>query len=80
MRSNLGGGPVLDDGAEALLNVRRHRELAGSGAGLGLLNHKRHIRIALKLMVDVDQVVLEVDIADCQPAELRNAHAGMKRL
>ena len=74
-----GGRPVLDDGAEALLNVRRHRELAGSGVGLGLLDHERHIRTPLELVINIDQVMLKVDVADCQPAELRNTHAGMKQ-
>ena len=32
-----GGRPVLNDGAEALLNVGRHRKLTGSSVGLGLL-------------------------------------------
>ena len=74
-----GGRPVLDDGAEALLDVRRHRELAGSGVGLGLLNHERHIRAPLELVVDIDQVMLKIDIADCQPTELRNTHTGMEQ-
>ena len=74
-----GGRPVLNDGAEALLDVCRHRELAGSGMGLGLLDHKAHVRIALKLMIDVDQVVLKVDVLDCQPAKLRDAHPGMEQ-
>ena len=59
-----GGRPVLDDGAEALLDVGRHRELAGSGVGLGLLNHERYIRAPLELVIDIDQVVLKIDIAD----------------
>ena len=74
-----GGRPVLDDGAEALLDVGRHRELARSGVGLGLLNHERHIRAPLELVINIDQVMLKVDIADCQPAELRYAHAGMEQ-
>ena len=74
-----GGRPVLDDGAEALLDVGRHRELAGSGVGLGLLDHERHICTPLELVINIDQVVLKVDIVDCQPTELRNTHAGMKQ-
>jgi hypothetical protein len=62
-----------------LLHVRRHRELAGSGVGLGLLNHERHIRAPLELVVDIDEVMLKIDIADCQPAEFRYAHAGMEQ-
>ena len=71
--------PVLDDGAEALLHILRHGQLPGAGMGLGLLDHKAHVRIALKLMIDVDQVVLKVDVLDCQPAKLRDAHPGMEQ-
>ena len=47
--------------------------------GLGLLNHKAHIRITLKLMVDVDQVVFKVDVLDGQTAELRDAHPSVEQ-
>ena len=60
MRSILGA--VLDDGAEALLDVGRHRELAGSGVGLGLLNHKRHIFDPMK-KIDFSRTGLKVAIA-----------------
>ena len=62
-----------------MLDVGRHRELAGSGVSLGLLNYERHIRTPLELVINIDQVMLKVDVADCQPAELRNTHAGMKQ-
>ena len=45
----------------------------------GLLDHERHIRAPLELVINIDQVMLKVDVADCQPAELRNTHAGMKQ-
>ena len=31
------------------------------------------------MVINIDQVMLKIDIADCQPTELRNTHAGMKQ-
>ena len=56
--------PVLDDGTEAKFHVFRHRQFPGAGMSLGLLEHKAHVRIAHKLKVDVDQMVLKVDVLD----------------
>ena len=60
-------------------NVHHHRQLPGADMCLGLRDHKAHIRITLKLMVDVDQVVFKVDVLDGQTAELRDAHPSVEQ-
>ncbi len=50
-----------------------------SGIRLCLLDHVLHLACALQLMVDVDDPVLHIQIADRQSAEFTDAHAGMEK-
>ena len=51
----------------------------GSCSGLGRLDDTLHVGHSLKLVIDSDYVVLEVDILNGKTAELGNTHSGMEQ-
>lgn len=70
--------PVLKDGLEAAVHLVCHGELARSGIRLGGFDHQPHVRQPLQLVVDVDDPVFHVQVADGQPTEFRDPHTGME--
>ena len=71
--------PILDDCAEHHGHILCNRKFSGSCSGLGRLDDTLHVGHSLKLVIDSDYVVLEVDILNGKTAELGNTHSGMEQ-
>ena len=70
--------PVFQNSLEASVDILCHRNLPRTGVCLGAFNVNCHAG-ALKLMVDVDDPVLHIQIADGQSTELGNSHSGVEQ-
>ena len=70
--------PVLQNSLEASVDILCHRNLPRTGVCLGAFNVNCHAS-ALKLMVDVDDPVLHIQISDGQSTELGNSHSGVEQ-
>ena len=73
------GLPVLDDPLKAPVHAFRHRDLPGPRIGLRRLDDVFHRGCPLELMVNIDDPVLHVQVADRQPAELRDSHSCVEQ-
>ena len=71
--------PVFNDRLKAPGYLFGDWNLPLSGIGLSGLDHILHIGSALKLVVDVDHTVLQVNVPERQSAEFGNTHPGMKQ-
>ena len=69
---------VFQNALKASVHFLSHRNLTGTGIGFGAFNVNCHAG-ALKLMVDVDDPVLHIQIADGQSTELGNSHSGVEQ-
>lgn len=56
-----------------------HREPPCTRIRLGFLNYIAHITHPLQLMIDVQNLILQINVFDCQSAELRDADAGVEQ-
>ena len=63
--------PVLDDCLKAPGNLLSDRNLPLTGICLGGLDHILHVGSTLKLVVNIDDTVLQVNVLQRQPAEFR---------
>ncbi len=69
---NLRSFPLLQDRPKAIANLITHGKLACTGVRFGFFDHVLHTARPLKLMIDVQNLVLQVDVLQGQPAEFRN--------
>ena len=78
-RLNLVFFTLLQNNFEAFINFRRHRNLPGSGIGLGAFYSVFHIGPSHKLMVNINFAFSQIDVFHSQSTEFRNTHAGMEQ-
>lgn len=71
--------PVLDDPAEAHSHLVGHRHIAHTLFRLRFLDHILHFACALKLMIHMDPVLVELDIRHCKTAKFGNAESCMEQ-
>ena len=70
----------IHHGLHTVLPVEGHQRkaCARSGIRLGGFDHQPHVRQPLQLVIDVDDPVFHVQVADGQPTEFRDPHTGME--
>ena len=64
--------PVLDDRSKALRHVLRHGQFPCSCIRFCGFDHPPYVRSPPKLVVDIDDLILQVDIPQRQSTEFRN--------
>ena len=69
---------VLQNSLETSVHILCHRNLSGTSFGFGAFNVNFHTS-SLKLMVDIDNPILHIQIADGQSTELGNTHSGVEQ-
>ena len=73
------GGPLRDDLAKALGNLVGHRNESDALLGLRLMGHAAHVARSLRLPLDPNASRLEVDVGNCQAAELGYPQPGFEQ-
>ena len=69
---------IGENTAETRHNFLAHRHIADTAFGFGCLDHILHLRCSLQLMVNLDTLLIELDVRNGQPTELRDSQPRVK--